>query len=46
MEVAYYSDTSVDSQRTTRLYIPEDKTIQRIIFRFCVELWKPCTESH
>jgi hypothetical protein len=28
MEVTYSSETSVDFQRTTRRYIPEDRTLQ------------------
>jgi hypothetical protein len=27
MEAIYYSETSVDTQRTTRRYIPEDGTL-------------------
>jgi hypothetical protein len=29
MEATYCSETSVDFQRTTRRYIPEDRTLQR-----------------
>jgi hypothetical protein len=32
MEVTYSSEMSVDFQRTTRRYIPEDRTLQKVVF--------------
>jgi hypothetical protein len=38
MEATYYSDMSVHFQRTTRLYIPEDRTFKELVTGFFVEL--------
>jgi hypothetical protein len=40
MEVTRYSETSVDFQRTTWLYIPEDKTLHKDLFVRSIKLKK------